>query len=660
MRQERRERWEMSSRSGSQVESDEVRTLEGGRGGGSFVSFNRRNDERNGEEEGEGIQGRPDKEEVYLDTATHPELDENLEPVFSTAAAPPSSRPLNLHLRPRPRTNHASHSRSCQPSPRSLAIPHPTRTLPFRTVLDSDVHSLEKSFNTLRSQSTYDLTLREDQNAVRAYVNHLLWLSAKVPNMRMYNRISHVLKDMGDLKPDSFTFLTRVVLLDRLDQVDQIPVVWRAHAEQVQAQEQAQGQRTTDKDKNGRRGNFRPRKKVEKGMTVMVNAVLWALAKRGRWDIVQPMYTKLLLNLKRSQGDHSGRRGDDVNDAEVSPEIEELDANLSKFPSTPPNYSSTLNPYSFPLSTSAIPDQITYSLLIQSLAFHGNFGSAVSVLQDLIADPRGYTPDPSVFVALFRGFARFGRVPEVDEEGEGEGENEEESGRLAGVRDGEGAREDFWLRTIRTAHERADGDTLRPGDNSRRRRSRLFPDPIYPEPLTLDGRDDTADSLREQETDRQHGDRDRGSTTFQRLTDIWARRVSDWQQQTSNPPPTTMKNANFESQWTLSALNQLFMAFLSIQPQPRPQAQPQQTQDRNQASDTANAELPESSGNRAPTPRAIHMILTAFARTTGEDKEALRNVWDDLENKFGPDNKEGWRGWKEDQRLQTLKRRLGC
>ena len=113
-----------------------------------------------------------------------------------------------------------------------------------------------------------------------------------------------------------------------------------------------------------------------------------------------------------------------------------------------------------------------------------------------------------------------------------------------------------------------------------------------------------------------------------------------------------------ESPWTRSALEETFEAFLTLTPGMR-------------GVETSDSRIDAS---RAPTSEAAYTILFAFARTTGGDAEILRDAWRRMDAKFSgkgwrfwrpedpgfpvadqeADNKEEWKYWKRDNRLERV------
>ncbi|WVR07951.1 GTP-binding protein LepA [Kwoniella sp. DSM 27419] len=115
-----------------------------------------------------------------------------------------------------------------------------------------------------------------------------------------------------------------------------------------------------------------------------------------------------------------------------------------------------------------------------------------------------------------------------------------------------------------------------------------------------------------------------------RLTDIWERG-----NMLASPPSRAAgtrgsDTASTTTAWTSEALEDVFVSFCTLRP--------------------ANPSV--EGGLRAPNKKAIWIILRAFARVSGGDRDVLVRVWETLEDKFGEGNAEGWQGWRMDNRLQ--------
>lgn len=470
----------------------------------------------------------------------------------------------------------------------------------YRSVVEQDVRKAEKAL--LSALPRCDLAIPDHRQTALAHVNHVLYLAARVPSTRLFNRVSHILEDLG-LVGDSYTHLARLVLLDRTNQLHKVPNAWNEYARHRLARRDASGGLRGIRSGGGGGPFSSSRDAVS--TTIVLNTVLWMYAKRARWDVVQPVYARLLRNLARSEGCDSSRSA------------------WAATAESPSASSASLDTLVIPKGV--LPDRITYTSLIRGLAWHGRFHPAISVLQDMVADPHGYAPDPSVFISLFQGFGRFGEI----------GSRREDDASNAQHLGGES-----WLSTI------SPGVSIDPEPTPR-----IFPEPFWPSDTDItSGHPKPGVNFFTKRSPHRPDD----MSTFRRLTDLWSHtapiatsQTSPWQVRSGDENDVADENP-----WTLTALDQLFIAFLALRPGHRSQPSESATPP------IADEDDVDDSLTRAPTPRAVYYILVAFARVTGEDREVLRTVWADLEAKFGPQGQEGWRGWKVDKRLERLVQQL--
>lgn len=143
------------------------------------------------------------------------------------------------------------------------------------------------------------------------------------------------------------------------------------------------------------------RKMKQQGLEVGldgINASLWAYARNGRFDVALRVYRVLRSNVNPTPnlGDH-----DIDGDSRYVRDTVGLD-NLDGF----------------------APNEITYTMMIQALAYHGDLRNALSVFVDMLSTPSReasartdaptvnpvcYKPSMAAFRGLFLGFARHGR-----------------------------------------------------------------------------------------------------------------------------------------------------------------------------------------------------------------------------------------------------------
>ncbi|KAF8138157.1 hypothetical protein EV363DRAFT_512506 [Boletus edulis] len=143
------------------------------------------------------------------------------------------------------------------------------------------------------------------------------------------------------------------------------------------------------------------RKMTQQGLEVGldgINACLWAFARNGRFDVALRVYRILRNNVepKPDLGEH---------------DIEE-------------DFRYIRDTVGLDIPDGLEPDEITYTMMIQALAYHGDLRNALSVFVDMLSTPNRngatrtddsptcYKPSMAAFRGLFLGFARHGRDPE--------------------------------------------------------------------------------------------------------------------------------------------------------------------------------------------------------------------------------------------------------
>ncbi|KAJ9107833.1 hypothetical protein QFC19_002739 [Naganishia cerealis] len=533
------------------------------------------------------------------------------------------SKPLNQDHR-------TSGFRNTQGGEATRSLPWPTRHLRLRTVRPVDVEYAENAFHQAR-QRLVQLESRRDpslpggdpvhRDVLLAHINYMLYLSARIPSVQVYSRIKAYLREYN-LEPDSHTYLSRLILLDKMNQLNQLPAVCRSFNKQRVTPPSEEGQGRSTGEKRG--------KTIDgDNATILLNMTIWMLAKRGHWSIVGPAYNNLLSHTSHA----------------------------TKHPSSafPPDYftpSHDLSLSQYFLSWASL-DKVTYQSLIRALAFHGNIVPALAVMQDMLNDSREYTVAISDFISLFQGFARFGTIPIG-----WEAMVDSSAGTAAGTGGIRLKKEEHvdTMRSLRPDVEEDDGDveytssrTDGSGPSSTTRE--MFPPPIFPEPLHPGPAC----------TDRPSSKMD----ALKQMTDIWAGKVDTWDQHDGSAgveeeQRTTMSGpTKLEREWTLVTLQQVFQSFLATSPGLDPStssASPSTTRQPHATSSTRHIKKYwESSLSEAPSPRNVYYIMLAFARTTDRNRPVLRAVWEHLESKFGEGNEEGWTSWRMDARLKRLR-----
>jgi pentatricopeptide repeat protein len=145
------------------------------------------------------------------------------------------------------------------------------------------------------------------------------------------------------------------------------------------------------------------RKMKQQGLEVGldgINACLWAYGRNGRFDVALRVYRVLRSNVKPTPNLGEHNIDDDARYIRDAVGLDILDG--------------------------FEPDGITYTTMIQTLAYHGDLRNALSVFVDMLSTPNReagactdatvnpvcYKPSMTAFRGLFLGFARYGRDPE--------------------------------------------------------------------------------------------------------------------------------------------------------------------------------------------------------------------------------------------------------
>ena len=146
------------------------------------------------------------------------------------------------------------------------------------------------------------------------------------------------------------------------------------------------------------------RKMKQQGLEVGldgINACLWAYGRNGRFDVALRVYRVLRNNVKPTLNLGEHNIDDDARYIRDTVGLDILD--------------------------DIAPDEITYTMMIQTLAYHGDLRNALSVYVDMLStpnreagahtgdttvDPVCYKPSMAAFRGLFLGFARHGQDSE--------------------------------------------------------------------------------------------------------------------------------------------------------------------------------------------------------------------------------------------------------
>ena len=481
-------------------------------------------------------------------------------------------------------------------------LPGALRSLKYRSVLLEDIKDAEKRFyqftkglddetvvweqriDRLKSGRKKDVLngsweqrhphpRQRHMDTLRSHLNHLLYLSARAGSQGYYLKFIKLFEEYG-IEQDSWTYLTRLMMLDRRSHVSlqKITDIWKEWKAAAAKQAKLFGELESPLSK-----------RLIQDETVLVNQTIWMLAKRGTWRVIGPVYHELLQNTA---------------------------TNTRTSIAFPAEYFDPSNALSaiYPAFHQSRLDKITYQGLIRALGFHGNVIPALNVMGDMLRDERGYTADLSDYVAILQGFARFGNSLEP-------GEAQQRKSRRLSFHMTDDQPEDLL---------------------------ELFPPIIYPQPLPVDLASEhghtSHDSLAGSEPHT------RGKTGgLKKLTEIWASKIDGWVEPSGTADTRRTRLPGLD----ISILTKVFRAMLGTAPVARYAGQSVRS---------ASFRYHTASTRQclAPNPRAIYIILIAFARCSDGDPEVLRSVWADLDDKFGLGNQEGWVGWKVDKRLSRV------
>ena len=131
-----------------------------------------------------------------------------------------------------------------------------------------------------------------------------------------------------------------------------------------------------------------------------INACLWAYARNGRFDVSLRLYRILRSNVRSTPN-----LGEHIMEEDIRYIHDTVGLDILDFE----------------------PDETTYTMMIQALAYHGDLRNALSVFVDMLStpnreatthrddgavDPACYKPSMAAFRGLFLGFARHGRDAE--------------------------------------------------------------------------------------------------------------------------------------------------------------------------------------------------------------------------------------------------------
>ncbi|KAK8849772.1 GTP-binding protein LepA [Kwoniella newhampshirensis] len=226
-----------------------------------------------------------------------------------------------------------------------------SRTLHNRKVRTKDILRAEAHFKSLFRGPPPPSDLHRI-HTYKASINHLMYLCALAGHE---GRVDDWWKKMTreGLEQDSYSFLAKLVSLDRMDRPEEIPSVLEDAFEESRQMDQ-------------------------EGQAVLVNFALWAFARLDRWEVVIPAYSQIRFLDPSAQAILLGS------------------AKKSRF--------------LIPIPAGLRATRQTYSPLLRSMCEQANLSGALTFLKHIFED--GHTPSVQDYVTLFRGFSDFGRVPQ--------------------------------------------------------------------------------------------------------------------------------------------------------------------------------------------------------------------------------------------------------
>lgn len=258
-----------------------------------------------------------------------------------------------------------------------------TTTQDFEAALDI---AQEMVTDSLKSRSTQGDTSKKSRVDI-VTINTLLAMASRTTSRRNVQRVLDMLASCPDITPDRITHLTLLNQHGRNGRLDRIP------------------------------GYLVQLMQTESGIGVDgINATMWAYARSGRIDYALRIYERLRLNLTRSGRDTSPSTVEQNHEGDRHPILS--------------------LPYIDRALALIVPDRITYTALVQCLAYHGDFANAISVFRDWVgaitarpplaryisrhvsesANNRVSAPLAEMYRSLFIGFTRHG-VPQTQHEG---------------------------------------------------------------------------------------------------------------------------------------------------------------------------------------------------------------------------------------------------
>ncbi|WWD20405.1 GTP-binding protein LepA [Kwoniella shandongensis] len=236
-----------------------------------------------------------------------------------------------------------------------------SKSLYNRKVKTKDILRAEAQFKSLFKGGLPPSDNIKRLETYKASINQLMYLCALAGHETRLNDWWDKMTREG-LKHDTYSFLTRLVLLDRLERVEEIPHVL----------EEASAYKDEEEVPTNELG----------GEEILVNFALWAFARIGRWDAVVPVYAKI-----------RPRPTDPADEAIL----------LSSLPQ------GSTRTRRIPIPEGLRATRRTYSPLLRAMCDRANFSGALTILKHIFED--GHSPSVIDYVTLFRAFSDYGEIP---------------------------------------------------------------------------------------------------------------------------------------------------------------------------------------------------------------------------------------------------------
>ncbi|KDQ14661.1 hypothetical protein BOTBODRAFT_32414 [Botryobasidium botryosum FD-172 SS1] len=242
----------------------------------------------------------------------------------------------------------------------------------FRKVRVEDYH---EGLNTAREMKMYSESLTTDPAKVSSRhsfdtvtLNTILSIAVRTLDSNVLRHATTMMQSFPAMRPDSITYLCLVRFYARTDQAGLVPGLIE--------------------------------RMVSEGLPIgidVLNGVMWAYSSGGQLDMAMRIYQVLRKN-------HAERSGIAIKSH--APQVD----STQRHP--------ILSMKSLTIQPDVTPDKVTFTLLIQAHAFHGDLFGALSLFRDMLTCPpdKGSTTQPfeptlEIYRSIFLGFSRHAVAP---------------------------------------------------------------------------------------------------------------------------------------------------------------------------------------------------------------------------------------------------------